>query len=71
MVRRHDVEAVLVPNIAHLDGVVPTELVSVCDVITVTPENTYARWAVLRPGSDPAVDDAQCDREGEQSISGA
>lgn len=38
-------EAVITPGLAHLDGD-PEQLVRLCDVITVSPENTYARWAV-------------------------
>ncbi|MFE9325285.1 hypothetical protein ACIHDR_27095 [Nocardia sp. NPDC052278] len=49
VVRQMDVEAVIVPSAEHLGGTVPDELVKVCDVITVTPENTYARWAIPSP----------------------
>jgi hypothetical protein len=45
-----DVDAVIVPNLEHLGGDVPDELVKVCDVITVSPENTYARWPLPLPG---------------------
>ncbi|MFG1793440.1 hypothetical protein [Nocardia sp. NPDC049149] len=42
-VRRIDAEAVFTPGIAHFDGAVPDELVRICDVITVSPEETYSR----------------------------
>ncbi|WP_051022214.1 hypothetical protein [Nocardia pneumoniae] len=45
VVRRIDVDAVIVPNSRHFGADVPAELVKVVDVITVQPENTYARWA--------------------------
>ncbi|MGK8553051.1 hypothetical protein [Nocardia gipuzkoensis] len=45
VVRRIDVDAVIVPNPQHFGADVPTELVKVVDVITVQPENTYARRA--------------------------
>ncbi|WP_228535084.1 hypothetical protein [Nocardia sp. BSTN01] len=41
-------DAVVVPGVAHFDdGVVPTKLLRIADVITVEPEYTYARigWA--------------------------
>lgn len=39
-------DAVIVPSVDHLDsGVVPAALVAVTDVITVTPQHTYARWS--------------------------
>ncbi|QIS13028.1 hypothetical protein [Nocardia arthritidis] len=41
--RRIDAEAVIVPGPAHFDGEIPAEVVRVCDVITVSPENTFAR----------------------------
>lgn len=50
VVARMDVDAVIVPNLEHLGGDVPDELVKVCDVITVSPENTYARWPLPLPG---------------------
>ncbi|NKY88177.1 hypothetical protein [Nocardia veterana] len=40
-----DAEAVIVPSAAHFaDRVIPPELVEITDVITVSPEHTYARW---------------------------
>jgi hypothetical protein len=45
VVRRVDVDAVIVPSVRHFGGEVSSELVKVVDVITVSPENTYARWA--------------------------
>ncbi|WP_194835568.1 hypothetical protein [Nocardia sp. XZ_19_369] len=44
IVRRHDAEALITPTLEHLDGTAEP-LVEICDVITVRPENTYARWA--------------------------
>ncbi|WP_227982795.1 hypothetical protein [Nocardia spumae] len=39
-------EAVIVPTADHFDGhLVPAELIEITDVITVSPEHTYARWA--------------------------
>ncbi|WP_040735304.1 hypothetical protein [Nocardia tenerifensis] len=37
-------EALIVPTLDHLGGTADP-LVKICDVITVRPENTYARWA--------------------------
>ncbi|MFE5283886.1 hypothetical protein ACFRAQ_02800 [Nocardia sp. NPDC056611] len=46
LVSRLALEAVIVPSVEHFEGgCVPAELVAVTDVITVTPENTYARYA--------------------------
>ncbi|MBF6219774.1 hypothetical protein IU479_16845 [Nocardia abscessus] len=45
VVRRADVDAVIVPGVRHFGGEVPPELVKVVDVITVNPQKTYARWA--------------------------
>ncbi|WP_405164915.1 hypothetical protein OG203_07325 [Nocardia sp. NBC_01499] len=39
-----EAEAVITPTLDHLDGTADP-LVKTCDVITVRPENTYARWA--------------------------
>ena len=44
VIRETDAEAVIMPNLAHLDDR-PEELVRACDVITVRPTNTYARRA--------------------------
>lgn len=44
---RLDAEAVIVPSLQHFDGAeVPGTLVQQLDVITVTPEATYARRAM-------------------------
>lgn len=43
-VKINDAEAVITPTLDHLDGSADP-LVKSCDVITVRPENTYARWA--------------------------
>ncbi|AHH17415.1 hypothetical protein NONO_c26230 [Nocardia nova SH22a] len=41
-----DVEAVIVPTADHFDEhTVPAELIKVTDVITVAPEQTFARWS--------------------------
>ncbi|RDI51054.1 hypothetical protein [Nocardia mexicana] len=46
IVARLGVEAVIVPDVRHFEGgAVPAQLVAVVDVITVSPECTYARWA--------------------------
>ncbi|MBF6169911.1 hypothetical protein [Nocardia blacklockiae] len=38
-------EAVLVPSADHFDcGTIPEELIRITDVITITPQHTYARW---------------------------
>ncbi|WP_433199207.1 hypothetical protein ACQP1G_06160 [Nocardia sp. CA-107356] len=50
MIRTLDVDAVIVPSVAHMGGTIPGPLVQVCDVITVSPENTYARRPLLFPG---------------------
>ncbi|MRH90577.1 hypothetical protein GFY24_24570 [Nocardia sp. SYP-A9097] len=39
-----EADAVITPSLDHFDGAVPDPLVQVADVITVSPENTYARW---------------------------
>ncbi|WP_433656509.1 hypothetical protein ACQPW1_35140 [Nocardia sp. CA-128927] len=55
-IERVDADAVVTPALAHL-GDELDQVVRVCDVITVNPENTYARWALSAdlwpaPGSD-------------------
>lgn len=47
VVRNVCADAVIVPSAAHFGGVVPDRLVRVCDVITMSPENTYARAIAL------------------------
>ncbi|WP_446224996.1 hypothetical protein ACTWPB_07720 [Nocardia sp. IBHARD005] len=42
-IARDKVDAVVVPSIAHLGGEIPEALMSAADVITVSPEATYAR----------------------------
>ncbi|MDR7170107.1 hypothetical protein J2W56_003858 [Nocardia kruczakiae] len=43
---RLDAEAVVVPSLDHFaDRVIPADLLAITDVVTVTPEHTYARWA--------------------------
>ncbi|MFE3280960.1 hypothetical protein [Nocardia sp. NPDC059239] len=39
------IEAVFVPSVDHFGGEIPPELVQFVDVVTVDPENMYARWA--------------------------
>ncbi len=53
VVRRVDADAVIVPGVQHLGWEVPSELVKAVDVITVSPQNTYARWA---PGCSDGPD---------------
>ncbi|WP_280293130.1 hypothetical protein [Nocardia abscessus] len=43
VVRRVDVDAVIVSGVRHFGGEVPPELVKVVDVITVDSTKTYAR----------------------------
>lgn len=45
VVRRADVDAVIVPGVQHFGGEIPSELVEIVDVVTVRPEKTDARWA--------------------------
>ncbi|WP_040832882.1 hypothetical protein [Nocardia brevicatena] len=44
-VQRAGADAVFVPSLEHLDGIAPRSLVAVADVITVSPQHTYARWS--------------------------
>ncbi len=45
--RRGKADAVIVPSATHFDGdAIPDELTQVVDVITVSPEETYARWTL-------------------------
>ncbi|WP_378733670.1 hypothetical protein [Nocardia brasiliensis] len=47
--RQVKADAVVVPSVTHFDGnAVPDELTRVADVVTVSPEQTYARWT-LKP----------------------
>lgn len=46
VVRKIGAEAVVAPSLDHFGGTVPDELVAVVDLITVEPENTYARWLI-------------------------
>ncbi|MFE5458563.1 hypothetical protein [Nocardia sp. NPDC056564] len=50
-VKINDAEAVITPSLDHLDDSVDL-LVKSCDVITVRPENTYARWAFPKAQAD-------------------
>jgi hypothetical protein len=59
VIRTMDVDAVIVPKVEHLGGDVPGELVRVCDVITVNPENTYARWALPTCADGRTFNDAE------------
>lgn len=45
-------EAVLTPSLSHFGGEIPDVLVKAADVITVDPEQTYARWII--PPDAPA-----------------
>ncbi|WP_405136073.1 hypothetical protein [Nocardia sp. NBC_01388] len=51
-VRAIDAEAVVIPGIDHFEGYLPPELLAVADVITVSPEQTFARWFI--PPDAPA-----------------
>ncbi|WP_040839260.1 hypothetical protein [Nocardia brevicatena] len=44
-VERVEAEALFVPGLEHFDGIVPRTLVSIADVITVSPRRAYARWS--------------------------
>ncbi|WP_225731907.1 MULTISPECIES: hypothetical protein [unclassified Nocardia] len=46
VVAKNGAEAVIIPDTTHFDGTIPEALVRACDVITVSPEYTYARWAI-------------------------
>ncbi|CAM4097444.1 hypothetical protein NONI108955_08790 [Nocardia ninae] len=47
--RRAKADAVIVPSVTHFEGnAVPDDLTQVVDVVTVSPEQTYARWT-LKP----------------------
>ncbi|WP_405495075.1 hypothetical protein [Nocardia sp. NBC_00511] len=46
MVSRTEADAIIIPNLDHFGGRIPDEIVRIADVITVSPENTYARWAI-------------------------
>lgn len=49
LVSRLDVDAVIVPGVEHFaGGLIPVDLVAVADIITVSPENTYARYATVQ-----------------------
>lgn len=50
-VQINQAEAVIIPTLDHLDGTADP-LVKFCDVITVRPENTYARWAFPKAQAD-------------------
>ncbi|WP_328659892.1 hypothetical protein [Nocardia salmonicida] len=45
-VGRLGVDAVIVPSAAHFGGTVPADLVAMVDVITVSPHETHARFAL-------------------------
>ncbi|WP_330252109.1 hypothetical protein OG874_39380 [Nocardia sp. NBC_00565] len=45
VIRDTEAEAVIMPNLAHLDNQ-PAALVRVCDVITVNPVETYDRHSL-------------------------
>lgn len=54
---RLDAEAVIVPSPEHFeDGQIPASLVRQLDVITVGPEETYARRAISPLSSRPPLD---------------
>ncbi|GAB2442780.1 hypothetical protein GCM10027262_58940 [Nocardia tengchongensis] len=46
LVSHMEADAVIIPSLAHFDGHIPDDIVQVADIITVNPENTYARWAI-------------------------
>ncbi|WP_067691835.1 hypothetical protein [Nocardia jejuensis] len=55
-VTRLEAEAVIVPGPQHFEGGrVPESLVQQVDVITVSPEKTYARWGSPACDQPPAL----------------
>ncbi|MGW4249379.1 hypothetical protein [Nocardia sp. NPDC004722] len=53
MVGNLGVDAVIVPGLEHFEnGLLPGDLIERADVITVSPEHTYARWLI--PPDSPA-----------------
>lgn len=48
VVRTFGVDAVIAPGLHHFGNAVPAELVEACDLITVTPQQTYSRSALSR-----------------------
>ncbi|WP_040748552.1 hypothetical protein [Nocardia transvalensis] len=44
VVGRLGVDAVIVPGVAHFDGLLPIDLLGVVDLVTVAPEERFARW---------------------------
>ncbi|MEU7144660.1 hypothetical protein ABZ942_34800 [Nocardia sp. NPDC046473] len=50
-VQLNQAEAVITPTLEHLEGTADP-LVKACDIITVRPENTYARWAFPKAQAD-------------------
>lgn len=61
-IARDKVDAVVVPSAEHLSGEIPAALVSAADVITVSPETTYARR--LPTLFDPPSSTSEGDRYG-------
>lgn len=59
-IERVAADAVVIPNLAHLADELDL-VVRACDVITVNPENTYARW-VLPADRWPAPGTAEAAR---------
>ncbi|MET9487924.1 hypothetical protein [Nocardia sp. NPDC006630] len=54
-ITRLDAEAVIVPDATHFEGhVIPDDLVKAADVITVDPDETYARWGIPPIPDNPA-----------------
>lgn len=50
LVDRLGIEAIVVPSAEHFaDNEIPAELIAVTDIITVSPEQTVARWAAIPP----------------------
>ncbi|WP_067708657.1 hypothetical protein [Nocardia yamanashiensis] len=45
-ITRMEADAVITPSLDHFDGQIPADVVKVADLITVSPENTYARWLI-------------------------
>ncbi|WP_218721370.1 hypothetical protein [Nocardia sp. MH4] len=61
-VAKAEADAVVMPSAAHVGGDIPEELVAVADVITVSPEETFARR--LANIFDPPALPGEGDRHG-------
>ncbi|WP_040834390.1 hypothetical protein [Nocardia brevicatena] len=51
-VGRTEAEAPFIPGLKHFDGIVPRTVVSIADVVTVSPAHTYTRWSTGQPPTE-------------------